>query len=66
MAMIDTLDMEKIVEIVMSEKVRRGIEFLPRKTVDLKNKLYDWTISYSDNQPELKNKIIALLNELRF
>ena len=67
MAMIDELDMKKLVEIVMSEKVGRGIDFLPRKTKDLKKKLYDWAISYSDGQqPGLKSNIIALLDELRF
>ena len=65
--MIDELDMKKLIEIVVSEKVGRGIDFLPRKTKDLKKKLYDWTISCSDGQqPDLKNKIIALLDELRF
>ena len=67
MAMIDELDMKKLIEIVMSGKVGRGIDFLPRKTEDLKKKFYDWTAIYvDDNQPELKNKIIALLDELRF
>ena len=63
MAMIDELDMKKLIEIVMSEKVGRGIDFLPRKTKDLKKKLYDWTISDGQQQP---SKIIALLDELRF
>ena len=65
--MIDELDMKKLIEIVASEKIGRGIDFLPRKTKDLKKKLYDWAISYSDKpQPDLKSKIIALLDELRF
>ena len=62
MDMIDELDMKKLIEIVVSEKVGRGIDFLPRKTKDLKKKLYDWTIS-DGQQP---SKIIALLDELRF
>ena len=57
--------MKRLVDIVMSEKVGRGIDFLPRKTKDLKKKLYDWTISY-EQQPDLKSKIIALLDELIF
>ena len=66
MGMVDTLDMKKHIEIVMSEKVGRGIDFIPRKTKDLKKKLYAWTISDGQQQPGLKNKIIALLDELRF
>ena len=67
MAMIDELDMKKLIEIVMSEKVGRSIDFLPRKTEDLKKKLYDLGTSYSDNQqPESKGKIKAVLDELRF
>ena len=63
MDMIDELDMKKLIEIVVSEKIGRGIDFLPRKTKDLKKKLYDWTISDRQQQP---NKIIALLDKLRF
>ena len=67
MGMVDTLDMKKLIEIVMSEKVGRGIDFIPRKTQDLQKKLYAWASSYSDEQqPELKNKIMAALDELRF
>ena len=50
MTMIDELDMKKLIEIVMSEKVGHGIDFLPRKTKDLKKKLYGWAISCSDGQ----------------
>ena len=66
MDMIDELDIKKLIEIVTSEKIGRGIDFLPRKTKDLKKKLYDWAISDGQQQPGLKSKIIALLDELRF
>ena len=62
---LDTLDMKKLIDIVISEKVGRGIDFLPWMTDDLKKKLCDWTTSYPDqNIPDLKNKIIAALDEL--
>ena len=54
MAMLDTLDMKKLIQIVISEKIGRGIDFLPRKTQDLQKKLCDWASSYSDEQqPDL-------------
>jgi hypothetical protein len=37
------------------------------KTEDLQKKLCDWATNYPDKQqPDLKNKIIAALDELRF
>ena len=66
MDMIDELDMKKLIEIVVSEKIGRGIDFLPRKTKDLRKKLYDWAISDGQQQPGLKNNIPAVLDELEF
>ena len=64
---LDTLDMKKLINIVISEKIGRGIDFLPQKTDDLRKKLCDWTTSYPDeDQPDLKDKIMAALDELRF
>ena len=52
---------------VISEKIGRGIDFLPRKTEDLQKKLCDWATSYPDEQQsDLKDKIMAALHELRF
>ena len=63
----DDLNLDKVISIINTAKIGRGIDFLPRKTKDLKKKLYDWAISYSDKQqPDLKSKIIAALDELRF
>ena len=67
MAMIDKLDMMKLIEIVMSEKVGRGIDFLPQKTEDLKKKLCDLGTSYTNEElPELNDKILTVLDELLF
>ena len=64
----DNLNLDKVISIIKTTKIGRGIDFLPRKTEDLKKKLYDWAISYSDGQqqPDLKKKIMAALHELRF
>ena len=42
MAMVDTLNMEKLIQVVVNEKIGRGIQFLPRKTEDLLQKLGEW------------------------
>ena len=63
----DNLNLDKVISVIKTTKIGRGINFLPRKTEDLQKKLCDWVISYTDkNQPGLKNKIIAVLDELRF
>ena len=67
MAMVDTLNMEKLIQVVVNEKIGRGIQFLPRKTEDLQRKLGEWSKMYHEEaSPGLKNKILASLHELKF
>ena len=67
MAMVDVLDMKKLIEVVVSEKIGRGIQFLPRKTKDLKRKLGEWSKMYHEETTAgLKNKILGTLHELKF
>ena len=63
----DNLNVDKVISVIKTAKIGRGINFLPRKTEDLQKKLCDWATSYTDkNQPDLKNKIMAALDELLF
>ena len=63
----DNLNLDKVISVIKTAKIGRGINFLPRKTEDLQKKLCDWATSYTDkNQPDLKNKIMAALDELLF
>ena len=67
MAMVDTLNMEKLIQVVVNEKIGRGIQFLPRKTEDLRQKLGEWSKMYHEEaSSDLKDKILASLHELRF
>ena len=66
LSVIDTLDINKIIKVVVSEKFGRGEEFLPRKTSELKTKLQEWSHEYVEEQsPDLKKKIVAALEELK-
>ena len=65
--MLDTLDMGKLIEVVVNEKIGRGIQFLPRKTEDLHGKLEEWAKMYhEESTTDLKDKILAVLYELKF
>ena len=65
--MVDTLDMEKLLEVVLDEKIGRGVKFLPRKTEDLRKKLGEWSKMYhEESTTDLKDKILASLHELKF
>ena len=67
MAMLDTLDMKKLIKIVMSEKIGRGIDFLPRETSGLLTKLKDWLAEYNQEKSKvLRQKILAGSDELLF
>ena len=62
----DNLNLDKVISVIKTTKIGRGIKFLPRNTEDLKEKLCDWGTSYADEQhPDLKNKYMAALDELR-
>ena len=68
MAMVDDgLDMKKLIDVVVNEKIGRGIQFLPRKTKDLHQKLGEWSkIYHEESTAHLKDKILATLHELKF
>ena len=58
----DNLNLDKLISVIKTTKIGRGIKFLPRNTEDLKEKLCDWGTSYAEQQqqqPDLKDKIIA-------
>ena len=52
----------------MNEKIGRGIEFLPRKSEELREKIRRIVNStmYQEESTGLKDKIIATLHELKF
>ena len=63
----DNLNLDKVISVIKTTKIGRGINFLPRETSDLQKKLCDWATSYPDEQqPDLKGNIMAALHELRF
>ena len=67
MTMVDTLDLKKLMGVVMKEKIARGGQFLPRKTKDLRRKLEEWSTLYQkESTGGLKDKILAALHELKF
>ena len=46
----DNLNLDKVISVIKTTKIRRGIKFLPRNMEDLKEKLCDWGTSYADEQ----------------
>ena len=64
----DNLNLDKVISVIKTTKIGCGIKFLPRNTEDLLAKLKEWATNYPDEQqqPDLKNKIIAVLDELLF
>ena len=57
--------MVKLIEVVVNEKIGRGIQFPPRKTEDLHQKI-GINKDHEESKTELKEKILAVLHELRF
>ena len=61
------LNLDKVIAVIKTTKIGRGMNFLPRETSNLLTKLKEWTTSYPDEQQsDLKDKIMAALDELRF
>ena len=63
--MIDDLDIDKVITVIKSTKIGRGVDFLPRQTKQLHHKLYEWTNDHHEEATsDLKKKIVAALREL--
>ena len=63
----DNLNLDKVISVIKTTKIGCGMNILPRQTSDLLTKLKEWATSYPDEQqPDLKKKIMAALDELRF
>ena len=67
MRIINDLDMEQLIKVIRTTKSGRGIDFLPRDTKDLYQKVLEWTaVHQKDPSFDLKQKILSALHELRF
>ena len=67
MRIINDLDMEQLIKVIRTTKSGRGIDFLPRDTKDLYQKVLEWTaVQQKDPSFDLKQKILSALHELRF
>ena len=67
MRIINDLDMEQLIKVIRTTKSGRGIDFLPRDTKDLYQKVIEWTaVHQKDPSFDLKQKILSALHELRF
>ena len=63
----DDLDLDKLIWEIKSVKVGRGLEFLPRKTHDLLEKLKEWASEFAaEGTAALRQKILSVLDELLF
>jgi len=62
---IDEIDVKKLTNIIGETKIGQGINFLPRKTGELFDKLREWAMEFAENGGVvLQNMISAVLNEL--
>ena len=63
----DNLNLDKVISVIKTTKIGRGINFLPRETSDLLAKLKEWAMDFAENgAAALRQKIMAALDELRF
>ena len=64
----DNLNLDKVISVIKTTKIGRGINFLPRETSDLLAKLKEWAMDFAENgtAAALRFKIMAALDELRF
>ena len=64
---MDTLDLDKFISEMKSQKIGRGLDFLPRHTNDLIVKLKKWASEFAkDGTAILRTKILSVLDELLF
>ena len=65
--MKDTLNIDKVISVIKTTKIGRGVNFLPRETKDLQHKLQVWSNAYQEEATsDLKQKIVSVLDELLF
>ena len=58
-------DLDKVVTVIKTTKIGRGLDFLPRMTQDLLDKLKLWTSEFAvEGTTLLQKKIAAVLDEL--
>ena len=63
----DNLNLDKVISVIKTTKIGRGINFLPRETPDLLTKLKEWVMDFAKNcTAALRQKILAVLDELLF
>ena len=64
---INDLDLDKVIWEIKSVKVGRGLEFLPRKTPDLLEKMKEWVSEFAaEGTTAIRQKILSVLDELLF
>ena len=64
-AMKNELDLEKLVGVMKETKIGQGLDFIPRKTLDIWKKLSNLLDEINkEGQPEVRNELLALMNEL--
>ncbi len=64
---MDTLDLDKFISQMKSQKIGRGLDFLPRHTKDLAVKLKKWASEFAkEGTAVIRKKVLAALDELLF
>ena len=59
------LDFEKLISVIKETKIGRGLDFMPRKTIDLWNQLKVLLSEFGKEQTAyVKSKVLALMDEL--
>ena len=59
------LDMEKLIGVMKEAKIGRGLDFMPRKTIDIWKKLRNLLAEFNiDGKSEVRNELLALMDEL--
>ena len=59
------LDMEKLIGVMKEAKIGRGLDFMPRKTIDIWKKLRNLLAEFNiDGESEVRNELLALMDEL--
>ena len=64
-ALENLLDMEKLVAVMKETKIGRGLNFIPRKTMDIWKKLRKLLEEFDkEGDSEVRSEVLALMDEL--
>ena len=64
-AMKNELDLEKLIGVMKETKIGQGLDFIPRKTLDIWKKLQNLLVEFHrEGQAEVRNELLALMDEL--